>query len=116
MRMIHRWALSALMMAALVIGTAGAMERSTPETVITTVTTYPQFGGGDVAIVVANPATNCPNGFWLSPSDPGFKSVLASILAAHHSRSRVRVYGDDAQLWSGSSGAYCRITAVASVQ
>jgi hypothetical protein len=94
----------------LLAGASSAAQQNTIETTITKIYTYTQIGGGDVLVLVANPATNCADGFWLSPLDDGFKSTLSSLLAAHRAGSKVQIYGLDTQLWPGSSGAFCRLT------
>jgi hypothetical protein len=94
-------------------GISSAAQRNTVETTITKIYTYTQTGGGDVLVVVAHPATDCADGFWLNPTDAGFKSTLSSLLAAHHAGSTVQIFGLDTELWpASSSGAFCKITTV----
>lgn len=79
---------------------------------LTDVSVYANYNGGDVAVVVANPAPGCDNGFYVSPSDPGYKSVLAALLSSLHAKTQVNISGFDTNLWSGSGGKYCHIHGV----
>ncbi len=101
-----------LVASALFATASNGTDQTTIQTTITKVYTYTQFGGGDVLVVVENPATNCADGFWLSPADAGFKSTLSSLLVAQQAHSKVQITAIDTQLWPGSSsGAFCKIKA-----
>jgi hypothetical protein len=80
----------------------------TVPTKITEVLAYNQFGG-DVAFSVANPTVNCPTGYWLTKSDPGFSANYAIILGAYWSQNSVKVVGSPDQKWTGSSATYCKV-------
>jgi hypothetical protein len=82
-------------------------------TTVVNIYAYTQFGGGDVQVMVANPPAGCSDGFWLKASDEGFKTSFSVLLSAYHTGSRIRIGGIDTELWSGSSGVYCRISYVA---
>lgn len=93
-----------------VSGASLGADQITSETTISKIYTYTQYGGGDALVIVANPATNCADGFWLAPADAGSKSTLSSLIAAYHARSKVRIVASDTSLWPGSStGTFCRI-------
>ena len=89
-------------------------ERSTVTTV-NGLWTYTQFGGGDVVVVVANPAPGCASGFWFKTSDAGFNGTYAALLSAFHTGTRVQVGGSDTDLWAGSGDTYCRLSYAALV-
>ena len=59
---------------------------------------YPTYGGGDVVFTTDDPTTGCEAGFWLRPTDPGFKSTLALVTTAYFARVPVRVWAQDDSL------------------
>jgi len=71
---------------------------------------YSTFGNGDVAFY-GTPAGSCV-GFWLRPTDPGFKNMYAVLLAARAADRPVQVWGYDDQVWTGSTGTYCRVDTI----
>lgn len=73
---------------------------------------YEDFGGGDFVFRVDLPVAGCEGGFWFRPSDPGFKSSVATVLLAYSSKAAVRVWAYSEQLWTGSSAPTCRVHAV----
>ena len=98
-----------------VTSASAAVLLSSPVT-ISTLYTYPQFGGGDVVVQVSQPLAGCESGFWLSASDPGFKSVYAQLLLARAARTVLSIWAYSDQIWTGSSGNTCRIQAVGDLQ
>jgi hypothetical protein len=54
----------------------------------------------------------CSDGFWLSSSETSFKNQYAMILMANATQAPVNLYGDSAQLWSGSNGKYCKLSLI----
>jgi hypothetical protein len=71
---------------------------------------YPEYGGGDVVVTLSEPvATGCEAGFWLRPSDPGFKAAMATIMMAYINKSPVRIWVLDDQVWPGSAAKYCKL-------
>lgn len=79
---------------------------------ITTIYSFSEYGGGDVIINVQVPAATCSSGYWLRMSDPGAKTIYAQLLAAYHTKTRVRIQAHDEQIWAGSAGLHCRIYVV----
>jgi hypothetical protein len=79
---------------------------------ITEVFTYSTFGGGDVMFKTDVIVVGCEGGYWLRATDPGFKVTYAALLAAFSTRSVVRVWAHDDQLWSGSGSKCCRLDAL----
>jgi hypothetical protein len=74
---------------------------------------YASYGGGDFVFSTTQGATGCESGWYVKASDPGYKSVVATVLAAQSGGSQVIVYGDNSDLWPGSpSGHFCRIQSV----
>ena len=51
----------------------------------------------------------CEGGFWIRASDPGFKTNVATVLLAYNSKSALRVWAYNDQLWTGSGAPTCRI-------
>ena len=87
---------------------AGAATVNTPLTQIVNIYAYTDFGTGDVLFRTASLAPGC-DGFWLQPTDVGFKQVLSLLVLAKAAQSDVTVYAYDNQIWSGSStGHFCR--------
>lgn len=68
-----------------------------------------EYGGGDIGIKVSSPTTGCPHGFWLRPTDGGFKSMYAAAMMAYVTQSSIRVAAHDDSIWTGSTGTYCRV-------
>jgi hypothetical protein len=62
---------------------------------------YADHSGGTFVFKVANQPAGC-TGFWVTPSQPGFKTVVAYILQAKAAGEAVRVHADNAQLWIGT--------------
>jgi hypothetical protein len=77
---------------------------------VTLIYSFSEFGTGDVVFKVANATpTTCNDGFWLRPSDPGFKTLYGMLMAAYHTKAPVTVQAYDDQKWPGSGGNYCRV-------
>jgi hypothetical protein len=76
---------------------------------VTVILTYANHGNGDFTFRISNPPAGCTGGFWISPSQPGFKTAVAFVLQARATGEVVRVGADDAQLWSGSGDAWCKV-------
>jgi hypothetical protein len=73
---------------------------------------FSDYGTGDVAFQVSNQIPGCEGGYWLRPSDGGFKTVYATMMASYMTKAPVYVYAYDDQLWSGSSAHFCRVYAI----
>jgi hypothetical protein len=87
----------------------------TPGTSVTVTKSYAYtaFDGGDFVFSTSGAAPGCASGWWISASDAGFKSAVATVLAAQVAGSFIVVYGDTASLWLGSpSGQYCHVHTV----
>ena len=82
---------------------------------ISAVWSYTDFGTGDVVIIVANPLATCQQGFWLRMTDVGAKQTYAMILTYQAMGLSLNAYGYVDQLWSGTSGRYCRLQALSNV-
>ncbi len=76
---------------------------------VTEVFSYTDYSGGDVTFKVNSPIAGCEGGFWLRPSDPGFKTTYAALLMAYSSKATVRVWAYSDQIWSGSGSPTCRL-------
>lgn len=59
---------------------------------VTRLITYNSYGDGDVVFRISEPTASC-YGYWLSPTDSGFKNSLAFILSARHTNTDVAVGG-----------------------
>jgi len=74
---------------------------------------YASYGGGDFVFSTSIGASGCENGWYIKATDPGYKAVVATVLTAQAGGNFVQVYGDNADIWSGSpSGHYCRVQTV----
>jgi hypothetical protein len=81
----------------------------TSNVTVTEFSTFGVYGGGDVIFKVTSPASGCASGYWLRPSDDGFKSLFASVILAKATNSTIRVAAHDDSIWLGSSSTYCRV-------
>jgi hypothetical protein len=74
---------------------------------------YTSYGGGDFVFSTSVAVSGCESGWYMKVTDPGYKAAVSTVLAAQAAGLQVLVYGDTADLWSGSpSGHYCRISVV----
>jgi hypothetical protein len=74
---------------------------------------YTSYGGGDFVFSTSIAVSGCESGWYMKTTDPGYKAAVSTVLAAQAAGLQVVVYGDTADLWSGSpSGHYCRLAAV----
>lgn len=73
------------------------------------INTYTEFGNGDVVFRLTNNVAGCEAGFWLSPSQLGFKTNVAFIMQARATGETITVGGNDALIWNGSAGRYCKV-------
>jgi len=73
--------------------------------------TYGDFGGGDVAFRISNQPPGC-YGFWLAPSQPGFKTTVAFVMKAQTTGESIQVAGDNTQIWNGSGSPFCKVNYV----
>ena len=76
---------------------------------VTSTYSYSDFGTGDVVFQMNSIGVGCEAGFWLRPTDPGFKSNLSFLLAAQLSGRTVAILGYNDSIWGGSSGKFCRL-------
>ena len=51
----------------------------------------------------------CPAGFWLDGANDKNSAVYSTALAAYHSNTKVRIYADENQDWSGLSSKECKL-------
>jgi hypothetical protein len=74
---------------------------------------YANFDGGDFVFSTSVAAPGCGTGWYVKPTDPGYNSIVATVLTAQAAGLQVIVYGDNTDLWAGSpSGQYCRVQTV----
>jgi hypothetical protein len=76
---------------------------------ITVFLTNLDYGGGDVTFRISSYVSGCSDGYWISPSQPGFKTSVAYLLKAHANGETILVGADTAQRWPGSGGNYCKV-------
>lgn len=79
---------------------------------ITKLYSYDDYGNGDVYIPFLTGLNACPNGVYLSPQSPGFKTMVSFILTAYTANKKVQfqVYSD--QIWNGSVTLNCKVDTV----
>jgi hypothetical protein len=74
---------------------------------------YTTYGGGDFVFATSAHAAGCESGWYMKTTDPGYKAAVSVVLTAQAAGLQVIVYGDTADLWSGSpSGHFCRLQTV----
>jgi hypothetical protein len=73
---------------------------------------YASFGGGDFVFTTSIAAHGCGSGFYIKSTDPGYKAAVAAVLTAQAGGNFVQVYGDNNDLWPGSTGQYCRLQTI----
>jgi hypothetical protein len=92
--------------------TAAVVTPATPAT-ITQSFAYASYGGGDFIFSTSVAVSGCESGWYMKATDPGYKAAVSVVLTAQAAGLQVRVYGDTADLWSGSpSGHFCRMQTV----
>lgn len=95
-------------------GGAGATIVS-PGTNVTIVQSYAytNYDGGDFVFSTSVAAPGCSSGWYVKPTDGGYKAAIAVVLTAQAAGLQIVVYGDNTDLWAGSpSGQYCRVQTV----
>lgn len=80
---------------------------------ITQVYAYASFGGGDFVFSTSIAASGCANGWYVKATDPGYNAIVASVLTSQAVGLQVIVYGDNSDIWPGSTtGQYCRVQTI----
>ncbi|GAA78330.1 MULTISPECIES: hypothetical protein [Pseudoalteromonas] len=51
----------------------------------------------------------CPAGFWLDGANDKNSAMYSTALAAYHSNTKVKIYADESQDWSGLSSKECKL-------
>lgn len=98
---------------ALIANYAQAASVGTTSTKIAFVSSYNQYGTGDVIFKVQDPVSDCADGYWITKADPGFQANLAMIISASEVKNTVVVNGLPDQLWSGSTDSkYCKLYSI----
>ncbi|WP_245609274.1 hypothetical protein [Vibrio pacinii] len=71
-----------------------------------------RFEGADVAVWFKTGLSECSAGVWLTPSAPGYQTLVSFLLTAYTTKQRVKfqVYND--RIWTGSSNNLCQIDAI----
>lgn len=85
----------------------GAVVSTAPGT-INTLQTYSEAGGGDVTFVTTTTFSGC-DGFWLRPTDAGFKALYAALTMAYATQTPVMVFAHNDSIWTGSGSPFCRV-------
>ncbi len=93
-------------------GAFAADYKASPISSVKFVSSYNEFGNGDVQIRLDENGSDCTNGFWMTKSDPGFEANFSMVLAAAQASSKIRIYGLPNKLWPGSSNIYCKVYSV----
>lgn len=105
-----------LLLAAPIVSSAAVVNSSVG--VIDSIYAYDDYGaqdrfeGADVAVWFKTGLTECPNGVWLTPSAPGYQTLVSFLLTAYTTKQTVRfqVYND--RIWKGSKNKLCQIDAI----
>ena len=85
-----------------------------PSTILSgSMISYSTVGNGDVVFELAqNPLASQCYGFWLRPSDAGFKTNLAILLSVIQTQTTLAVSAEDSTIWTGSVAKYCLVYAL----
>ena len=75
---------------------------------IQTYLTYGDYQNGDVIFTISPTIDTC-TGVWVYHSQPGAKTIVATMLAAKLLDKKVLIYVDDSDVWPGSSSKYCKV-------
>lgn len=91
-----------LMITQLLILNANAEIVSSPDAKITLIQSVTSLlpSAGDVLVALDKPTPGCEQGYWLRPTEPGFKQSFSLVTAAHLSGRTVRLAGFNDLLWS----------------
>lgn len=73
---------------------------------------YSTFDNGDFVFTTTSLPTGCGSGWYVKPTDGGYKTIIAVVMTAQAAGLQVIVYGDTSDLWAGSSGQYCHVQTV----
>ncbi len=65
-----------------------------------------------VIFKVANPITECIDGYWLAKSDVGFQSNFSMVLAAYAAKTPVTVDAYIDKPWPGSAAKFCKLNSL----
>jgi hypothetical protein len=86
----------------------------TPGVAVTVIQSYAYstFDNGDFVFTTSGVATGCGSGWYVAPTDGGYKAIIAVVMTAQAAGLQVIVYGDNSVLWAGSSGQYCHVQTV----
>jgi hypothetical protein len=94
------------------IQSAGAAEVAAAAGRVVHLYAFTDFGNGDVVFTTQTVPSTCQDGFWVRMTDPGAKTTVAQIMAAFHSGVAMHIWASDTDIWSGSSGRFCRVTVI----
>lgn len=76
---------------------------------ITSALSYAEYGTGDVVFQLNTTLAGCENGFWLRPTDAGFKTNISFLLAAQLSGRNVYLQAHNDLIWNGSAAKTCKL-------
>lgn len=81
-----------------------------PVTTVAWISSYPEYGEGDVVVRLSNNGSLCNSGYFMKSSTPGFNTTLAFIMMAYKDGKSLTLHGHTDRMWAGSSsGSYCHI-------
>lgn len=115
-KMINKLAISILLLTMPMVSFAAVVNSSVG--IIDSIYAYDDFGaqdrfeGADVAVWFKTGLSECSAGVWLTPSAPGYQTLVSFLLTAYTTKQRVRfqVYSD--RIWNGSGNKLCQIDAI----
>jgi hypothetical protein len=92
---------------------SAAIVTPTASVTVTKSLAYTTFDGGDFVFSTSVNAPGCTSGWYISSTDPGYKTAVAVVVTAQAAGNYLTVFGDNSQLWPGStSGQYCHVWTV----
>lgn len=72
-----------------------------------------QSEGSDITVFFDTGLSECPDGTWISPADPGYQNMTSFLLTAYTTKTSLsfQVYND--RIWPGSNVTkLCKVDAI----
>ncbi len=80
---------------------------------ISQIYSWGDYTQGTFKIILKNQSEStqsmCPSGFWLDGANDKNSAMYSTALAAYHSNTKVRIYADENNDWSGLSSKECKL-------
>jgi hypothetical protein len=87
---------------------ANATLETTGSVTIAQIIGYSDYGSGDVIFTATAGTASC-SGFWLRPSDAGFRTLYAMLMTAYVAQTPLTISAYTDSIWNGSASTFCRV-------